>query len=299
MNPNSTLTPVLPQGRANFHLKETCSGIRSRTVQQWDNILVEEIQILPGQEQYESATSHTICMSLNHAPSNLLQVVGNRQHTSPCTRGDICIVPAGHPFLWQWQREDHYVRIQLSLERFEQLAQEVTDINHVSLTPQFRVRHAQIEQISLLLLHELKNSSSFGALYVDSLTTALMVQLLRNFSGSESRIIPCDEGLSDRQMLQVTDYVNENLAQEIKISELAKLTRMSHFHFSRLFKQAMGITPHQYVIEQRVEKAKQLLKQSQLSVLEIAMLCGFSSHSHLGKCFRQHTGMSPKQYRES
>ncbi len=59
----------------------------------------------------------------------------------------------------------------------------------------------------------------------------------------------------------------------------------------------MGVTPHEYVLQQRVERAKKLLKETKLSVMEVAFLCGFSSHSHLGKWFRQYIGMTPKAYR--
>lgn len=281
--------------------KEQASNIQSKTKQQWEHISVEEIRAFPGQEQYENSTSHTICVSLNSAPSHLLQVVGERQHNSPCTKGDICVVPAGYPFFWQWQRDDHYVRIQINSQGFEQLAHEETgaEVNRVELMPKFRVRHLQVEQISLMLLDELKNGGLATQRYVDSLTTALTVQLLRHFSATAEKTESCEGGLSDRQLLQIADYVHEHLAQEIKIAELAELTRMSQFHFSRLFKQAIGVTPHQYVVEQRVERAKHLLQQSQLPIMEIAMLCGFSSHSHLGRCFRQCTGLSPKAYRIS
>ena len=72
---------------------------------------------------------------------------------------------------------------------------------------------------------------------------------------------------------------------------------MSQFHFSRLFKQSLDISPHQYVTKQRVEKAKTLLNKNDRLITDIALECGFNSHSHLSKKFRQLTGMTPKQYR--
>ncbi|WP_414621166.1 helix-turn-helix transcriptional regulator [Calothrix sp. CCY 0018] len=91
--------------------------------------------------------------------------------------------------------------------------------------------------------------------------------------------------------------MNDNISTEIKLSDLANLAGISQFHFSRLFKKSLGISPNQYVIKQRVEKAKLLLKNSELSVTDIAFPSGFNSHSHFGKYFRQFTGFTPKQYR--
>ena len=72
---------------------------------------------------------------------------------------------------------------------------------------------------------------------------------------------------------------------------------MSQFHFSHLFKQSLGVSPHQYILQQQVERAQQLLKQTKLSVVEIALQSGFNSHSHMSQQFRQLTGMTPKAYR--
>jgi AraC family transcriptional regulator len=104
-------------------------------------------------------------------------------------------------------------------------------------------------------------------------------------------------GLPQRQLVQVLDYINEYLGQDIKLTDLAALVDMSQFHFSHRFKQAIGVSPYQYLLQQRVERAKKLLKQTERSIMDIALECGFSSYSHLSKQFRQLTGITPKAYR--
>lgn len=97
--------------------------------------------------------------------------------------------------------------------------------------------------------------------------------------------------------MQVLEYINEHLSQDIKLADLAAILGMSQFHFSHLFKQSLGTAPYQYLLQQRVERAKQLLKQSDALVVDIALQCGFNSHSHLSKQFRQVVGMTPTAYR--
>jgi AraC family transcriptional regulator len=227
--------------------------------------------------------------------------MGDRRHTSLFTKGDLSIAPAGSLMLSQWNQNDQYLRIRIACEFLEQVAQATIEIgsNRVELLSEFRARNLQIEQIGMMLLSELRNGGPAGRLYVESLTNVLAVHLLRNYSATQPCVALYDGGLSDRQLLQVTDYINDHLAQDIQLPDLARLLEISQFHFSRLFKQSMGIAPHQYILQQRVERAEQLLKETKLPVMEIAMLCGFSSHSHLGKWIRQHTGMTPKAYRAS
>ena len=134
-------------------------------------------------------------------------------------------------------------------------------------------------------------------LYVDSLTNVLAVHLLRQYAIANPRLTTYEGGLPRYQLLQVLDYIHEHLDHSIKLSDLAQLLNMSQFHFSHLFKQSMGAPPYQYLIQQRVERAKQLLKQTDQSITEIAFQCGFNSHSHLTKQFRQVTGTTPRAYR--
>lgn len=267
----------------------------------WENILVEEFCQPPGREKYHNLAEHTICISLNPRPAPLLQILGDRRHTSLSSKGDLCIAPAGLPFFYQWEEEDRYLRIRIDSQFLQQVAQETVekdkDADCVELAAEFRVRDPHVEQIGTMFLTELRQGGLAEQLYVESLTNLLAVHLIRNYSTTQPRIVLYQGGLSDRQLLQITDYIQEHLAEDIKLFDLAKQLDMSQFHFSRLFKQAMGITPHHYLLQQRVDRAKGLLKATELSVLEIALSCGFSSHSHLGKWFRQQTGMTPKAYR--
>jgi AraC family transcriptional regulator len=72
---------------------------------------------------------------------------------------------------------------------------------------------------------------------------------------------------------------------------------ISQFHFGRRLKRSLGLSPYQHLLQQRVERAKTLLKRIDKPIVAIALECGFNSHSHLGRKFRQLTGMTPKTYR--
>jgi len=106
-------------------------------------------------------------------------------------------------------------------------------------------------------------------------------------------------GLRPRVQRRVREYIDGNIDQRISVELLAGLANLSVCYFVRAFKQSMGITPHDYLIRQRVERTKQLLSGTDMPLSEIALAAGFADQSHFARRFRQHVGMSPRDYRWS
>ncbi|MBD2777836.1 helix-turn-helix domain-containing protein [Iningainema tapete] len=285
--------------KAIHQIEPTHLPILSSQNQGWENILVEQFQHPPGEARCYHSDEHTICLSLASRPVRLLQIRGGKTYVGLYAQGDISIMPANVPLFARWDSDDSYLQIRIKSRFIQSVAQETIAINpeKLELLPEFRTRDRQIEAIGMMLLKELQQNSLGGKIYIKSLRNILIVHLLRQYAVAKPHLPIYEGGLRERQLLQVIEYINEHLNQDIKLADLAALLGMSQFHFSHLFKQAIGTAPYQYLLQQRVERAKQLLKQTDQPIMNIAELCGFNSHSHLSKQFRQLTGMTPKAYR--
>jgi len=181
----------------------------------------------------------------------------------------------------------------------ERLGQEVAAPDNFELIPHFAIlQDPLIQGIIFSLKDELESTGIKGSFYVEQLTTTLAIHLLRKYGVRKPQISTYSDGLPKYKLRQVLEYINANLECDIKLVDLAELVGMSQYYFCQLFKQSIGIAPYQYVIQQRVERAKQLLKCRDVAISEVALVCGFANQSHFTKHFRKLTGITPKAYRD-
>ncbi|MDX2243830.1 MAG: AraC family transcriptional regulator [Leptolyngbyaceae cyanobacterium bins.302] len=274
--------------------------VLSSEAHSWDNILLEQFQTPPGEGTCYYRNEHTIYLSLAPRPVRLMQVQDGKSYTALYGKGDMSLMPAAKSVFARWDGEDHHLQLRIATQFIQQVAQEALAMNpdRLEVLPEFRIRDPQLEAIAMLLLTELQQHNVGGKLYIDSLANVLAIHLIRQYATSQPRLVIHKGGLTERQVLQVLEYIHAHLHQAIKLADLAQLLGMSQFHFSHAFKQAIGKAPYQYLLQQRIERAKQLLKQTDQAIVDVAFICGFNSHSHLTKQFRQLTGMTPKAYRE-
>lgn len=214
--------------------------------------------------------------------------------------GDIAIIPAGTTHACSWDAPAQFMVLAIEPTLLKQIGQDWVNPDQIELQPQFMSESDPLIHNILLTLREEAEIGGMGShLLVDSLKTALAVQLLRNYCVTRPKLSSHSNGLSQVTLTLVKEYIHNHLHQDLKLDGLAAIAQISPYHFLRLFKQSVGITPHQYILQCRVNQAKHLLQASDLSIVEIATRTGFCDQSHLTRCFKRMIGVTPKQLLQS
>ncbi len=212
-------------------------------------------------------------------------------------RGDIAIIPAGISHRCNWNTEAEFTILAIEPVLLKQVSEDLIDSDRLKLIPQFMSEQdLLIQGVFSTLKDELESSQIGGSLLIDSLKTTLAIHLLRKYCTIKPKLSSYQNGLSSLKLQQVKEYINEHFYRDLKLIELAALVQISPYHFLRLFKQSMGLTPHQYILQRRIEKAKFLLQYSELGIADIAVRVGFCDQSHLTQYFKRIVGVTPKQF---
>jgi AraC family transcriptional regulator len=279
------------------------SLVFSSQQQGWNGLLVHHYQNAPYliETEVPALSNHWIQLMLREQPTRLIQKRDDRVHDSIVQTGDSIFTPAWQPSYWHCS-EKHTCASILHIYLQPELLMQVAEASNlkgdrIELAHCFSKPDLQLQQIAMLLLAELKSGAPLGQLYVGSLTQVLAIHLLRHYSTATRPVTSQNRSLTRVQLQQVIDYIHTYLNRDLSLAELASVINISPTYFAGLFKQAMGISPHQYVIQQRVERAKLMLSKTDLAIADIALQLGFSSQSHLTQQFKRVTGMTPKQIR--
>ncbi|MFL9449589.1 helix-turn-helix domain-containing protein [Tolypothrix bouteillei VB521301_2] len=218
-------------------------------------------------------------------------------HPSDPLDGCIEIFPAHLCSKISWDKDIEHTHFYLEPAFVSQVAHEAIDPDRVELVFEPKKVDFLVYQICLALQADLQLGSGNG-FYADSMATALSAHLLRHYATRKHTLREYEDGLPKDRLQKAFDYINENLGEDLSLKKIAAELNMSQYYFCRLFKQSTGMAPHQYLIQQRVERAKQLLKHTKQTVTDVAIECGFANQSHLAKHFRQYTGVTPKGFRK-
>jgi len=137
-----------------------------------------------------------------------------------------------------------------------------------------------------------------GRLFLDSVEQAIAVALINGHAVGHRPVQVHRGGLGSARLRRIKEFVDANVDADVNLDEMAQSVELSTAHFARMFRKSTGETPHRFVLRQRIERAKAMLRAPDARVLDVAVACGFKTQQHFAQVFRDVCGVTPTEYRQ-
>lgn len=263
----------------------------------WDGIALESFHNVPAVAvpEHEHPTHFFNLLAKGNIKAQW--TTEGRSHSAENTPGTLYLLPAGTRDRLTWSGPT--TRVVLVMEpRFLTRALESTaHLKEVELTTHWNLRDRHIQSLMMAMYADLEDGSPAGPIYGESLGVALSHYLIRRYSFRTERKAEYRGGMPEARLNRVLDFINQNLAKDLRLWELAQLAGMSPHYFCELFKASTGMTAYQYVLRARMDRAKQYLRDPKMTVAGAGLAVGFDDQSHFTKVFRRMIGVTPMNYR--
>ena len=216
------------------------------------------------------------------------------RHTGTAVHGDVDIIPPRVSSRWELMQPDTALIVGVPEEFLVKAAEDAgCDPARAQIVNRFQMRDRGIESLAWALKAEVESDCANGKIYLDSLGAALAIQLVNRHSTGARVLPPVRAGLAGHRLKRVLGFIEENLANDLSLAEIAAVAGLSVSHCNVAFRQSIGHSLHQYITRRRVEYAHDLLRREPLTVAEVAAATGFAHGSHLARHMRRLLGVAP------
>lgn len=251
----------------------------------WEGALLERHAHGPHTADRHQHLSHLVCLHLSE-PAPFVWRSNGKQGNRTLASGSVIVASLGTEDTVLFPKAVRRILLNLEPSVLQRALPDDDSHLDLELIDQWGVEDPQVEYILRALEADLEDGVPGGRLFGDSLLCALAVHLQRRYAVIPPRDRKLRNGLPRARLNRVIEYIEANLDQEIALMALAQTAGMSTHYFSEMFKQSTHFSPHQYVLRRRIERARKLLNDPDITVLEAAVRSGFSDQSHFTKVFR-------------
>ena len=264
----------------------------------WRNLFVSSQTETPEEADYGSVRHHLLVVNRNGPASVSLKVAG-RSAVKQIAAGGATLCPGGEGFTVRVFDTVDSAHIYLRHDMIERVIDERgIATTSTPLQPFFGAHEPLVEHLALACVAALKRPSKSASFYVDHLAWAMAAHLVETHGrGSIVRSIVHYPGLTDRQLKRAEEYMLDHMDGDLGVEDLAAAAGLNPVYFARQFKLRTGSSPHRYLRSLRVKRAKELLRNDDMSIAEIALICGFCHQEHMTRVFKGECGTTPAAFR--
>jgi AraC family transcriptional regulator len=267
------------------------SDVRARVP--WLDVLVSPVP--EGVFQSPTDERHVLCVHLGE-PVPVSYRDGRVERQGVRMHGQFCVVPAGSSTRWILSGPAQSLLLRLAPSLIKEAADVAGFGTHgADIAPSIHIRDPQIERIGWMMQAEERDGYPSGRLFSDSLGSALAARLVSLQSRRSEALTRPTGALPAWCVRRVLEYIEAHLDQDLTLAQLAAVAGFSVSHFKPMFKRAVGMPAHRFVLERRIERAHVHLLEGGMSMTDIALAVGFAHTSHMARCMRRVWGVSPSQ----
>ncbi len=262
---------------------------------QWADVRLERHHLYGPSESKGVIDGLQICCNLSGPVSAEWLVHGSWQGAT-LQKGDLCLAPHGEFRSVAWQSPYELLLVSISPGLLVEVSADAREVRPEEVTPQRAFRDVNVEGICRLLLADTAAGTPIGPIYGEHLASALAVYLAEQFGEALPQRRLTGNSLPGPVLKRVCELIEARLSTPIGLQDLAREAHMSRFHFSRMFRNSTGESPHRYLVKRRIERAKEMLARG-LNDDEVASASGFASRTHFASLFRKYAGITPRRFR--
>ncbi|MFC6646196.1 helix-turn-helix domain-containing protein [Granulicella cerasi] len=278
------LVPLLPDTHA---LKAAAASL-------WRGMLLERHDV--GAIEIPEHQHNELCLHLQLSGAPEMEWWNDgRNRVERTAPGSMILLAPGTRDRLRWTEASSRLVVSVKPELLARVSEEL-GVRQVDFANRWALRDAGLARVVQEMHREATDGFPLGALYVDQLEAGLTQAMVRSYGSFDGGLKAFQGRLSQQKLRRALEFMTDNLHRDLRLAEVAAELQMSESHFAHEFRASTGQTPYQYVLEQRLERAKRLLKMGGMSVKEIAAEVGFSSDTNFVRAFRKRMGITPAHF---